>query len=98
MEQNNGTQLINISGETQVEVAEVLRSVYQSLKSKGYNPISQIVGYVISGDPTYITSFNSARSLIMKVEHDEIIEELMKNYIETKLEVVDHEPAKEEER
>ncbi|MBO4389573.1 MAG: IreB family regulatory phosphoprotein [Lachnospiraceae bacterium] len=98
MEQNNGTQLINISGETQVEVAEVLRSVYQSLKSKGYNPISQIVGYVISGDPTYITSFNSARSLIMKVERDEIIEELMKNYIETKLEGGENVPAKEEER
>lgn len=95
-QEHNGTQLINISGETQVEVAEVLRSVYQSLKSKGYNPISQIVGYVISGDPTYITSYNSARSLIMKVERDEIIEELMKNYIATRLETSEEEASEEE--
>ena len=94
-QEHNGTQLINISGETQVEVAEVLRSVYQSLKSKGYNPISQIVGYVISGDPTYITSYNSARSLIMKVERDEIIEELMKNYIATRLETSEEGSAEE---
>ena len=94
---NNVTQLINISGETEVEVAEVLESVYQSLKSKGYNPISQIVGYIISGDPTYITSYNSARSLIMKVERDEIIEELMKTYIANKLEPAVEEISEEED-
>ena len=52
------------------------------LKEKGYNPVNQIVGYIMSGDPTYITSFNGARSLIMKVERDELVEELLKAYIE----------------
>ena len=64
---------------------EVLREVYEALTEKGYNPINQIVGYIMSGDPTYITSYKSARSLIMKVERDEILEELMENYIETRL-------------
>ena len=57
-----------------------------ALEEKGYNPINQIVGYIMSGDPTYITSHNNARSLIMKVERDEIIEELMRNYVETCIE------------
>ena len=56
--------------------------VYKALKEKGYNPVNQIVGYIMSGDPTYITSFNGARSLIMKVERDELVEELLKAYIE----------------
>ena len=55
--------------------------MYHALDEKGYNPVSQIVGYVMSGDPTYITSYNGARSLIMKVERDEIIEELLEDYI-----------------
>ena len=59
--------------------------VYEALTEKGYNPINQIVGYIMSGDPTYITSYKSARSLIMKVERDEILEELMENYIDTRL-------------
>ena len=63
----------------------LLRTVYDALSEKGYNPINQIVGYIMSGDPTYITSHKSARSLIMKVERDEILEELVKVYIETKL-------------
>ncbi len=68
----------------QIEVSEVLRQVYEALTEKGYNPINQIVGYIMSGDPTYITSHKSARSLIMKVERDEILEELVTNYVETK--------------
>jgi len=56
--------------------------VYEALTEKGYNPLNQIVGYVMSGDPTYITSHKSARSLIMKVERDEIVEELLKTYID----------------
>ena len=60
---------------------EVIATVYRALTEKGYNPVSQIVGYVMSGDPTYITSHLGARSLIMKVERDEIIEELLKDYI-----------------
>ena len=68
-----------------MDVTEVLARVYEALTEKGYNPINQIVGYIMSGDPTYITSHKGARSLIMKVERDEIIEELMKTYVEAKL-------------
>lgn len=67
------------------DVSQVLERVYFALTEKGYNPINQIVGYIMSGDPTYITSHKSARSLIMKVERDEILEELMKNYVDTRL-------------
>ena len=61
---------------------QVLEIVYKALKEKGYNPVNQIVGYIMSGDPTYITSHNNARSLIMKVERDELVEEVLKTYIE----------------
>lgn len=66
-------------------VSDVLRMVYAALTEKGYNPINQITGYIMSGDPTYITSHKNARSLIMKVERDEILEELVENYIDTRL-------------
>ena len=68
--------------ETGVEV--VLTTVYEALTEKGYNPVNQIVGYIMSGDPTYITSHKSARSLIMKVERDELVEELLTKYIAAK--------------
>lgn len=68
-----------------IEVSDILEQVYEALSEKGYNPVSQIVGYVMSGDPTYITSYKNARSLIMKAERDEIIEVLLENYIETRL-------------
>lgn len=74
-----------VQDDTKLEVSQVLEQVYFALTEKGYNPINQIVGYIMSGDPTYITSHKSARSLIMKVERDEILEELVKVYIETKL-------------
>ena len=74
-----------VQDDTKLEVSQVLEQVYFALTEKGYNPINQIVGYIMSGDPTYITSHTSARSLIMKVERDEILEELMKNYVETRL-------------
>ena len=74
-----------VQDDTKLEVSQVLEQVYRALTEKGYNPINQIVGYIMSGDPTYITSHKSARSLIMKVERDEILEELMKNYVETRL-------------
>ena len=74
-----------VQDDTKLEVSQVLEQVYFALTEKGYNPINQIVGYIMSGDPTYITSFKGARSLIMKVERDEILEELMKNYVETRL-------------
>ena len=66
-------------------MSEILEQVYVALTEKGYNPINQIVGYIMSGDPTYITSHKNARSLIMKAERDEILEELMQVYIDTKL-------------
>ena len=62
-------------------VRDVLAIVYRALMEKGYNPVNQIVGYIMSGDPTYITSHNNARSLIMKVERDELVEEMLKAYI-----------------
>ncbi|MCF6096654.1 IreB family regulatory phosphoprotein [Thermovorax subterraneus] len=61
---------------------QILKEVYNALKEKGYNPISQIVGYLLSGDPAYITSYKGARSLIRKIERDELLEELVKSYLE----------------
>ncbi len=75
------TQSFSVQLEAENEVHAVLSSVYQALTEKGYNPVNQIVGYVMSGDPTYITSHNNARSLIMKVERDELVEELLVQYI-----------------
>ena len=79
------TQYFQAVQDNKIEVSDVLEQVYVALTEKGYNPINQIVGYIMSGDPTYITSHKGARSLIMKVERDEILEELMKVYVETKL-------------
>ncbi len=85
-EQNTyNTQFIDVVKDNNLSVTEILADVYTALSEKGYNPVSQIVGYVMSGDPTYITSYKNARSLIMKAERDEIIEVLLENYIETKL-------------
>lgn len=61
---------------------EVIQYVYEALKAKGHDPIMQLVGYIISGDPTYITSYNNARSLIRRVERDEILEEFVRFYVE----------------
>ncbi len=70
----------------QTEVNEILRSVYQALQTKGYDPVSQIVGYIMSGDPTYITSYANARYQISQVERDDILEVLLKTYIREVLE------------
>lgn len=86
MRNTNDTQFFKVIPDFRREVSEILELVYEALKEKGYDPVNQIVGYIMSGDPTYITSHNSARSLIMKVERDEILEELLKVYINTKLE------------
>ncbi len=64
---------------------EILTKVYNSLLEKGYNPVNQLVGYLISGDPTYITNYNGARSLVIKLERDEILEEVIKSYLGIKL-------------
>ena len=80
------TQFIDINQTKRISVSEVILRVYQALVERGYNPVNQIVGYIMSGDPTYITSHNNARSLIMKVERDEILEVLLRNYVETCIE------------
>ena len=74
---------MNFSVETDknIKAREVLKKVYDALKEKGYNPINQIVGYILSGDPTYITSYNDARNLIRKLDRDELLEKLVRNYI-----------------
>jgi uncharacterized protein (UPF0297 family) len=77
----NETMKINIEFDKAKEVKEIVSSVYESLEIKGYDPISQIVGYILSGDPTYITSYNGARGMIVRVERDELLEELVKTYI-----------------
>ena len=81
----NNTQFFHVVKEQEYDVSIYLKDVYEALTEKGYNPVNQIVGYIMSGDPTYITSHKNARSLIMKVERDEILEVLFENYIDTQL-------------
>ncbi len=70
-----------IENQDKSDAKTILFSVYESLKEKGYNPVNQIVGYILSGDPTYITSYNNARSLIRKLERDELLEEIVNYYL-----------------
>lgn len=67
--------------DNKAEMREILSSVYNSLMVKGYNPINQIVGYILSEDPTYITNYNNARTLICRIDRDELLQELLKNYL-----------------
>ena len=73
---DKNTMLFVVPNDKQSEMSQVMSEVYKALKEKGYNPLSQLVGYVMSGDPTYITNHKNARSLITRLERDEIIEEL----------------------
>lgn len=84
MQDLGNTQFFKVETEQETGVQMVLSTVYEALTEKGYNPVNQIVGYIMSGDPTYITSHKSARSLIMKVERDELVEELLNAYIKNK--------------
>ncbi len=84
MEGINNTQYFKTVQEPKLEVSEVLELVYNALVEKGYNPVNQIIGYIMSGDPTYITSHKNARKLITKVERDELIEEALTYYINNK--------------
>ncbi|MBO7365050.1 MAG: IreB family regulatory phosphoprotein [Lachnospiraceae bacterium] len=83
------TQFIRLPQDTAAQIelspAEVLRKVYAALKEKGYNPETQIVGYIMSGDPTYITNYQGARALVMKVERDELLTEMVHHYLGTAL-------------
>jgi len=90
MDQNNtkkskvdlgNTQFFKVQPDQETGVKKILSVVYEALSEKGYDPVNQIVGYIMSGDPTYITNYMGARSLIMKVERDELVEEIMNDYI-----------------
>ena len=82
MKNMTNTQFFQVESGPQINAKDILEIVYKALSEKGYNPVNQIVGYIMSGDPTYITSHNGARSLIMKMERDELVEEMLKTYIE----------------
>ena len=81
MKDLTNTQFFQVESGPQIQAKDILEIVYEALSEKGYNPVNQIVGYIMSGDPTYITSYNGARSLIMKMERDELVEEMLKTYI-----------------
>ena len=81
-ERHDETMSFKFQPEKNNKTRTILNDVYNALKEKGYNPINQLVGYIMSGDPTYITSYNNARANIRKIERDEILEELLKNYLE----------------
>lgn len=78
----NETMMFNVDKEEVIKPKEVLLKVFEALKEKGYDPINQIIGYILSGDPTYITSHNNARSLIREIERDELLEEILGTYLE----------------
>ena len=79
MKDITNTQFFQVETGPQIQAKDILEIVYNALVEKGYNPVNQIVGYIMSGDPTYITSYNGARSLVMKVERDEIVEEYIRH-------------------
>lgn len=83
-ERFNETMRFDVGKDGENKARDILISVYNALKQKGYNPINQMVGYILSGDPTYITSYNNARNDIRKVERDELLEELLKSYLKGK--------------
>jgi len=75
------TQEFSIKRDAESEMKAILSTVYQALSEKGYKPINQIVGYILSEDPTYITTHNNARNLIRRIDRDELLQELVKNYL-----------------
>ncbi len=77
----SSTQYFKVRQDEESVTKKILSVVYEALTEKGYDPVNQIVGYIMSGDPTYITNYMGARSLIMKVERDELVEEIMESYI-----------------
>ena len=81
MEDLRNTQYFKVKAEPEFSVRQIMKITYDAMSEKGYNPINQIVGYIMSGDPTYITSYKGARSMILKVERDELVEEMLKTYI-----------------
>lgn len=78
---NDKTMTFSIGDQTEQEIRAILTAVYDALKEKGYNPINQIVGYILSEDPTYITTHNNARNLIRRIDRDTLLQSLVKYYI-----------------
>ena len=81
MQELGNTQFFKVEAEKEISVKSVIRAAYDAMVEKGYNPVNQIVGYIMSGDPTYITSHNDARNKIRQIERDELLEKMVKNYI-----------------
>lgn len=81
MVNNNETMMFKVDKEKPSEAREIIMTVFASLKEKGYDPISQLVGYLLSGDPTYITNYNNARSVIRRLERDDLLEEIVRHYL-----------------
>ncbi len=79
---NSNTAKFEYNTESMNKAREILSQVYRSLQEKGYNPNTQLIGYLLSGDPTYITNYNNARSLIRKIERDELLEEILNAYLD----------------
>ncbi len=82
MSDANNTMKFEVDKDKEKKAEEIILTVYKSLDEKGYNPVNQMIGYILSGDPSYITSHNNARTLIRELERDELLEELFKNYLE----------------
>ncbi|HPZ44415.1 MAG TPA: IreB family regulatory phosphoprotein [Bacillota bacterium] len=83
-EDKEKTMMFKVQAEEANQARDILHQVYKALKEKGYNPINQLVGYLLSGDPAYITSHGNARSLIRRLERDDLLEELVKSYLNKK--------------
>lgn len=77
----DGTRKFTINDDADLEMKQILTAVYDALQEKGYHPINQIVGYILSEDPTYITNHNNARTLIRKLDRDELLQELVRHYL-----------------
>jgi len=80
---DNETMMFKVDKDNSEEVRRILLTIYQALEERGYNPINQIVGYILSGDPTYITNHKNARSLVRKLERNELLEVILKYYLES---------------
>ncbi len=83
-DKSNFTMEFNLDEEKERKAKDIILNVYRALEEKGYNPTNQFIGYILSGDPTYITSHNNARALIRQIERDELLEELLKTYLNKK--------------
>ena len=78
---DQSTQKFTVPGDDRDSMRRILRSVFDALQEKGYNPVNQIVGYLLTEDPTYITNYNNARSMICKLDRDELLQELVRQYL-----------------